>query len=230
MKYISNNKSIIKGLLTIFIYFILRFFTYLPLYLLNINPNSLSFNAKIIYLIIYEIIALSIILLILNKEIFNDFKDFKNKFKLYFKKYFVYWFLLLFLMITSNLIIQLIYPGSSSLNEDSFRNTFSYAPIYAFISACLFAPIIEELIFRMCIKKIVKNKYLFIFASSFIFGSLHIIGNISNSYDLLYLFPYLLPGLVLSYVYYSSNNIFTSIGIHFIHNTVLVIIQFLSSF
>lgn len=230
MKYISNNKSLIKGLTTIFIYFILNFFTYFPLYLLNINPNSLSFNGKVIYLIIYEIISFSIILLILNKEIVNDFKDFKNNFKLYFKKYFIYWILLLLLMIASNLIIQLIYPGSSSANESNFRNTFSYAPIYSFISACLFAPIIEELIFRMCIKKIFINKYLFIFASSFIFGGLHIIGNINNSLDLLYLFPYALPGLILSYVYYSSNNIFTSIGIHFIHNTILVFIQFLSSF
>ena len=221
----NDKKSILKGILGITIYFILEFFTYLPLYLLNININNLDIITRVIYLSLYQLITFLIIFIIFNKDIIKDFKYFKENFNILFKKYFKFWFLLLFLMITSNIIIQIIYPGSSSGNEDSIRSNFELVPIYTFISASLYAPFIEEIIFRMSIKKIFKNKYLFIILSGLIFGSLHLLGNINSAYDYLYLLPYCLPGFILAYVYYDSNNIFTSLGIHFIHNTVLLIIQ-----
>ena len=219
----NDKKSVIKGSITILIYFILEFFTYLPLYLLNINYNNLSLTSKVTYLLIYNLTLFLIIFLIYRKEIINDFKKFDSK--IFFKKYFMYWFILLGLMILSNLLIQVIYPGSSAGNEQTFRSNFVTAPIYSFISACIFAPFIEEMIFRMSFKKIFKNKYLFIILSGLVFGGLHVIGNITNNYDYLYLLPYCIPGFILAYVYYKSDNIFTSLSIHFIHNLVLLIIQ-----
>ena len=221
----NYKKSILKGLLAIFLYFILEFFTTLPLYLMNIKFNDLSLNSRVCYLLIYNLISVLIIFLIFRKEIINDFKVFKNNFKEFFKKYFKFWFILLSLMIISNVLIQTIYPGSSAGNEATFRENFVIAPIYSFISAVLIAPLMEELVFRMSFKKIFKNKYLFIIISGLIFGGLHVIGNINNPYDYLYLLPYCLPGFVLAYVYYESDNIFTSLGIHFIHNLFLIIIQ-----
>ena len=224
----NDRKSILKGILGLTVYFILEFFTYLPLYLLKIDVKSLSITDKVIYITIYEFLTLLIIFMLFNKEIVKDFKVFKQNFKEFFNKYFKYWFLLLFLMIASNIIIQIIYPASSSGNEDSIRSTFELAPFYTFISASLFAPFVEEMIFRMSIRKIFKNKYLFIILSGLIFGGLHLLGNINSPYDYLYLLPYCLPGFVLAYVYYKSDNIFTSLGIHFVHNTVLLIIQIFS--
>ena len=224
----NDRKSILKGILGLCLYFILEFFTYLPLYLLGIDANNLGITDRVLYITIYEFLTLLIIFMLFNKEIVKDFKIFKQNFKEFFNKYFKYWFLLLFLMITSNIIIQIIYPGSSSGNEDSIRSAFELAPFYTFISASLFAPFVEEMIFRMSIRKIFKNKYLFIILSGLIFGGLHLLGNINTPYDYLYLLPYCLPGFVLAYVYYTSDNIFTSLGIHFIHNTVLLIIQIIS--
>ena len=219
----NDKKSITKGLITIFIYFILEFFTLFPLYLLNIRINNLSIITKTFYLLTYSFITFIIIFIIYNKEICNDFKNFK--FKTFFKKYFKFWFILLFFMILSNLLIQVIYPGSNSINEESIRNTFKIVPIYSFISACFFAPFMEEMIFRLSIRKIFKNKYLFIILSSLIFGGLHVLGNSNNIYDYLYLLPYTISGVILAYVYYESDNIFNSLFIHFIHNTVLLILQ-----
>ena len=219
----NDKKSIIKGSLVIFLYFLLEFFTTLPLYLLNINFNDLSLNSKVCYLLIYSLISLLIILLIFRKEVTNDLKNFKLK--EFFIKYFKFWFILLSLMIISNLIIQIIYPGSSAGNEDTFRKNFVVAPIYSFISAALIAPLMEELVFRMGFKKIFKNKYLFILISGLVFGGLHVIGNINTPYDYLFLLPYCLPGIILAYVYYISDNIFTSLGIHFIHNLFMLIVQ-----
>lgn len=219
----NDRKSIIKGLITIFLYFILDFFTLLPLYIINIDINNLSIAFETFYLLTYNLITFIIIFMIYNKEISNDFKNFNLK--NFFKKYFKFWIILLTLMIISNLLIQIIYPGSSAANEDNFRSIFKIAPIYSFISACLFAPFKEEMVFRMSFKKIFKNKYLFIFISSIAFGLLHVIFSSNNYYDYLYLLPYFTSGIILSYVYYESDNIFTSLSIHFIHNTVLLILQ-----
>ena len=221
----NDKKSITKGSLVILVYFILEFFTTLPLYLLNISYSSLDINSKVIYLLIYNLFTISIIFLILNKEMLKDFKNFKNNFKYYFKKYIKYWPILLGSMILANIIVQAIYPGSSAGNEDSFRRNFAAAPIYSFLSACLYAPLIEEMVFRMGFKKIFKNKYLFIGISGLIFGGLHVIGNVNTNLDYLYLLPYCIPGFILAYVYYDSDNIFTSLGIHFIHNLALLILQ-----
>lgn len=219
------NNNYIKGIIILILYFVLSFSTALPLYLLNININSLSILAKSIYLIIYDLISIGIIFFILKKQIIENIKELKIKYKLFFKNYFLYWFLLLFLMISSNIIIQAIYPNSIAGNEESFRKIFMIAPIYSFIKASLLSPIMEELVFRMGIRNIFKNKYIFILASGTIFGLLHVIGNVNNPYDYLYLIPYSLPGFILAYVYYKSDNIFTSLFIHFIHNTFLLILQ-----
>ena len=219
----NDKKSIIKGSLTIFTYLFLNIFNTLPLYLFNIQLSTLT--SKVIYLLIYQICLLIIFFLIYKKDIIEDFKKFNIK--EFFNKYFKYWFILLFFMIISNLLIQLIYPGSTAVNEDNFRKNFELAPIYSFITASLIAPFIEEITFRMGIKNIFKNKYLFIILSGLIFGSLHVIGKINNGFDYLYLLPYCLPGFVLALVYYKSNNIFNSLFIHFIHNNVLLILQIL---
>lgn len=223
VKYMNDRKSITKGLSTIFIYFILEFFTTLPLYLLNIDINNLDINSKVVYLLIYNLLIFVIIFMIYSKEIQKDFKNFN--FKVFIKKYFKYWILLITLMFLSNLLIQIIYPGSSAGNETSVRNSFKVAPIYSLISACLFAPFIEEMIFRMSFRKIFKDKYLFIIISGLIFGFVHVFGNVSNSYDYLYLLPYCIPGFILAYTYFISDNIFNSLLIHFIHNTFLLILQ-----
>lgn len=221
----NNKKNILKGILVIIVYFFLEYNSYLPLKLLDIN--ELSFNNRIIYSFIYNIFICSIIIIILYKDFINDFKDFKKNYSNLINKYFKYWFLLFGLMVISNLIIQKIYPGSIAANEQNIQENLSKIPIYTIISACIFAPIIEELVFRMSIKKIFNNKYIFIIVSGLIFGSLHVINSLTNILDLLYLIPYCIPGFILAYVYYHSNNIFTSIFIHFIHNTFLVLVSLL---
>lgn len=219
-------KNSIKGFIAFILYFVFQIFKTYPFYLLNINYNLLSTNVKVTYSLIYDFIMIIIYILVFNKEIINNFKDFIKNFKFYFTKYFIYWFLLLSLMILSNKIIQVIYPNSIALNEESIRQSLVLLPFYTLISGILIAPIMEEIVFRFSIKKIFKNKFLFIFISGLVFGLMHLIGNVNNFYDLLYIFPYSIPGFILAYVYYDSDNICVSIMIHLIHNTVLLLLQF----
>ena len=101
--------------------------------------------------------------------------------------------------------------------------------ILTIILASIVAPILEELIFRLSLYKIFKKySYLFIFISGIVFGSMHVIGNISNIIDILYIIPYSIPGCIFAYTLVKSDNIFVPISLHFIHNTFSIIIQLLA--
>ncbi len=223
----NKTKSVIKGLVVFMVYMLLQLFQSLPLELLGIDITAMSLMSKVIYLALYEIIFFIIIISFFINDLKKDFIDLKKNHKEYFSKYLKYWFIMLGLMVLSNLIITLIYPSNVAGNEEAIRNNLTKAPIYTFLSATIFAPFVEELVFRKGFSEIFKNKYLYIFFSGFIFGGLHVFSSMTSIMDLLYLLPYCIPGFVFAYVYQKSKNIFIPIGIHFIHNGILMSLQIL---
>ena len=96
------------------------------------------------------------------------------------------------------------------------------------IITSIFAPFIEELIFRFSLRKIIGNrKYLFILVSGLLFGTAHVISYITGLSDLLYIIPYAIPGFTLAYVFVDSDNIYVPIGLHCLHNTLTLLLQLL---
>ena len=133
-------------------------------------------------------------------------------------------------MYVSNFIIIFITKDIAQ-NEQGVRALFAANPILTFILASLLAPILEELVFRLSIYKIIgKYKYLYIILSGLIFGSMHVLGNVSTWTDWLYLIPYSIPGCVFAYTLVKSDNIFVPISLHFIHNTFALLMQVIATF
>ena len=130
-------------------------------------------------------------------------------------------------MIMSNLFINVFVTDGIASNEEVLRETFKISPIYIYFSSVIFAPIVEELVFRQGLKNIFPNKILFILISGLVFGGLHVLTGYSNPTDLLYLIPYCAPGIAFAYILADSDNIFITIAIHCMHNGVLVALQFL---
>lgn len=227
---VKNNKKdwklAILGILAILTYFIFPILEIIPLQILGIDSKQMPTVIKAIYMLSYEMITLLVIMFILKDKINRDWQDMKKNHYQYFKKYFKYWFLILGLMMLSNLFILALDPNSSSGNEDTIRSIFTQMPIYMYLSAVVIAPLLEELIFRLSIRNIIKSTdWLFILISGLVFGSLHVIGNIETWVDLLYIFPYSMPGFIFAYILAKSDNIFVSIGLHFIHNGILMSLQ-----
>ena len=83
----------------------------------------------------------------------------------------------------------------------------------------------EELTFRKSIRNIFNNKIVFIIISSFIFGGLHVLTYDIKLLDLLYLIPYCAPGVAFAYILVKTDNIFNTISLHLIHNTILMTLQ-----
>lgn len=220
----KDIKEAFKGLIGFGIYLVMSYLKAVPLLLLNIDYNSWSTTSKSIYMIFYCIFMMIILYLLFRKELNSKFKEFVADRHAFFKKYINYWFLILGVMLVSNYIIYTTINGIAT-NEESIRETLEVAPVYTYFAAVIFAPFVEELVFRNCLRKIFKNKYLFIFISGFVFGGMHVFTSGMQLTDLLYLIPYCTPGFVFAYILVKSDNIFNTISIHFIHNFVLMTLQ-----
>ena len=127
-------------------------------------------------------------------------------------------------MMLSNYIINyIIIPNGISLNESGNRELlFNNKIIYSF-TLCILIPFLEEITFRLEFKKNIKNKYLFIFLSSFTFALLHILST-TKLIEILYIIPYIILGLNFTLTYNKTDNILSNIIAHIIHNTTIVLI------
>lgn len=216
--------NMLKGISVIVLYFTVSLFKTLPLALLNINYNNLSLLTKEIYSISIEVLMIVAIFLIFKKQFKNAFNDLKKNHLKYFQSNFKYYLLGVIIMMISNSLIMML-GGSSSDNENAVRSQFELAPIYTFISAVILAPIVEESVFRLSFRNIFKNNILFIAISSFIFGSLHLLGMFNHELFFLYLTAYCSVGVAFAYIMAKTNNIFVSMGLHFMHNGLLLSLQ-----
>lgn len=221
----SNNYIyILKGLGAIFVYFLVSFFRYVPLDILHISYESLTYTARIIYNLSAELFMILVIYLIFEKEISAAIQDLKKNHLTYFKKYFRVYLIGVFVMMLANLIITM-QGGSSSENETTIRTEFQMFPVYIYVSSVFLAPILEELVFRLGFRSIFKNNVLFITVSSLIFGGLHLIGMPLDALFPIYLISYCSCGVAFAYMLTKTNNIFVSIGFHFMHNGILMSLQ-----
>lgn len=221
----KDRENILIGITVFLLYFVQSLFQDLPLKLIGIDYYQMSLNSKIIYLLCYEFVFILILFLIYRKRFTNDFKDYIKNFKTYTRKYIEYWALAFGLMILSNLVIVNVFPTSVATNQENVNAVMNVAPLYMFISAVIYAPIIEETIFRLSIRNIFKNDTLFIIISGLIFGGLHVFGSFEKLVDLIYIIPYSIPGFVFAYTLVKSKNIFVPMSLHFFHNGFTMIMQ-----
>lgn len=219
-KYLKNS---LIGILVILTYFLIP--TFLKTLIQSIARYPLNENITVILSIIIEILTISIIIIIFNKKIKENYIDLKQNHKEYFSTYFKYYLIGLAIMYIANAILIFGLKGGISGNEETIRNILQVHPIYIYISAVLIAPSVEELVFRGAIKNIIPNNIIYILSSGLIFGGMHLIGNITSIIDLLYIIPYSSLGIAFAYIYSKTDNIFVTMLLHTMHNGILISIQ-----
>lgn len=227
-KLFGASKNIAKGFLAIIIFFTLSAtgILYIPLYILDMKYSDTFLT---IYSILANFLIIFIIIRIFKIELEESFKDFIVKIKYYFKEYLKYWIIAYLLMIASNILIQ-PFIGGMAKNEKAVQGIIQTDPFYALVATVIIAPLLEELIFRFSIRKIIYNDWVFIVLSGLVFGSMHIIGQATCWQDWLFILPYGIPGSVFAYAYVKSKNIFVPIMLHAIHNGFSVSLQILLLF
>ena len=132
-------------------------------------------------------------------------------------------------MYITNLIITRILNLNIADNEISVRNFINISPLLMIFNTCIYSPITEELAFRKSIKDCTSNKWTYIITSGLLFGLLHITSYINNPLGILYLIPYGAFGISFAALYYKTNNIYSTITIHAMHNILAITIYLLGA-
>ena len=157
-------------------------------------------------------------------KIIGDFKNLTKNFGLYVKYDLPKVGLMFVSMAGANILRMIITNNVSSVNQDAVE---SLPKLIMFILAVLWAPVVEEVVFRGTIRRFIKNNILFIIISAVLFGSMHAI-NEANIINIIFTtLPYAAIGGWLAYIYYKTDNIANNIMIHAIWNFFMVILSFL---
>ena len=234
MNNVNIKNKFKPTMLFIVLFLLMLIFPYIPLEIFRIDLDKLSFNYKVLYNFMCDIGFMIILFMIYKNELIIKFKEYFKNFRENINTTFKYYLIGFLVMIISNIVIVLFFKNASANNEEAVRTLIDKAPLYMIFSVSIYAPFVEEIIFRKGIKDSVMafsnnkfTKYLFILISGILFGSMHVIGSVTSAYDYLYIIPYSALGISFAALLYKTDNIFSTITIHSIHNTASIILYFM---
>lgn len=212
----SNFKSTwFYALLTTLGLIIYQIFVYAGVYgFTNDEPVS--------YMLTYSIVLITLIIK-KRKSLLEDAKRLKSD-VLGKTRHIILMFILFYsLTLLSNYIIYQC-VGNIADNENYLREVFVSNPILMGLSITLLGPIMEELIFRYPYQNVKTNKNIKFIIYTLVFASFHILSATSIQ-GLLFIIPYIFLSLSISYSYFKTNNIYTSMFFHIINNTISVLVM-----
>ncbi len=230
MKKTKLETKLFYILRTILLFILFFSVSSIPIIIFKIDINKFSDLQLLLYSFACDIVFLIIIVLCYFKTLKKDFKPYFKNFLTNLEEGFKYYIIGLATMIVSNLIITFLLGGIAE-NEESVRSMIDTLPFLMIIEVSLYAPFAEELLFRKSIRDAISNKWLYIFVSGFIFGALHVISSVdsNNLLNLLYLIPYCSLGFSFAYIYAKTNNIYSTICIHSLHNTATILLYLIGA-
>ena len=213
-----SKKELIGAAIIFFVYFSQFIWgDYLP-----INDKLISALISICFYVIIFILVFSLF----GDKLINDFKKLIKNFNVYIEYDLPKYGLMILSFLVINLICILITNNATSVNQEAVE---SLPKLVMFILAVLWAPIVEETVFRGVIRRFIDTKWVFIILSAFIFGFMHATGEGSLFEIIFTTIPYATLGGWLAYIYYKTDNLANNIMIHAIWNLFAVIISFFVS-
>lgn len=221
----EKTKYIIRGIIVFFIFLYSTYFQLIPIYLFHLNIHKISNSTQVILSTFSSVMVMIILFFIYRKELKLEFKVFRSNFIENMDIAFKYWLLGLVIMMISNFIINFFFKAGGANNEELLQKLIRALPWLMVIDAGFIAPFNEEIVFRKVLKDICNNKYVFVFLSFILFGGAHVFSHATNILDYLYIIPYGALGASFAITYQKTNTVFSSMTMHMIHNTILVILS-----
>ena len=220
----DNVKPIIKLIIRIVLFFNLSLVIAYIFKLVGINYNYFNYFDYACLNTFIELIMFVVVLLFYKKYLKKDLVLFKLNKKDYIKKIISYFLIFLVVkygvaLFSSLLLVMLGSDLVTSENQETVVTLAKTMPFMMMISTSLLAPFVEEGIFRLGIKKVINNKYLFILVSGLVFGFMHIFPTELPLYvALIESLNYVTMGLLLAYIYNETDNIYVVVIIHALNN------------
>ncbi len=225
--------NILKLIFCLICFFLTGTFIIYCLKILKVDLTNISLKAEVFLQFIISLFIMLIFIIVYRSDIKKDFnvlKKNKSKYISYIIKMFILFFIIKYLVtFLSAIIIQFLnydIESVSSMNQTLIEEYLKQSPILMAISCAILAPFYEEVLFRLGLKKVIKNKYIFVIISGSIFGLMHVFPleeGVTLTLGLIQSISYVTMGLFLAYIYQKTDNIFCSIGLHFLNNFISII-------
>lgn len=210
----------IKSVSIILFYFFIMFI--FP-EIIDIFIKNFSLHLTMLFNIIIDLILLILVFFLFFPDIQKQLKIFGQKIKLYLPKIFLAYAISLLLMLGTNIIIMIIKGDVQESVNQLLLNQFPFW--FLFLTAVIYAPIVEETVFRYALRNIINSDKIFIIISAISFGLLHTIGQEATIFDTILLaIPYMAMGYVLAKTYVKTNNITSNMTLHALNNLIAVIV------
>lgn len=220
----DNVKNIFKLIISFVLFFNLSLVIAYIFKLVGINYSDFNYIDYACLNTFIELIMFVVVILFYKKYLKKDLVLFKLNKKDYIKKIISYFLIFLVVkygvaLFSSLLLVMLGSDLVTSENQESVVTLAKTLPFMMMISTSLLAPFVEEGIFRLGIRKVINNKYLFILVSGLIFGFMHIFPTELPLYvALIESLNYVTMGLLLAYIYNETDNIYVVVIIHALNN------------
>ena len=190
---------------------------------------------------VYDLLSLFVYLFMIIVSIYFAFPVLKEsyqnkpKFKKLIENVLLTFVALYFISALSNILIYILTGLQESANQNQVIDAFMQNPALIIFTTIVYAPIVEEIVFRGAIFRGLRSKTSFIPAaiiSGLLFGLIHVFDSLiqGNILDILYIFVYGSLGFVFCYAYEKNNSIYASIALHFINNFIGIIGIILTTF
>lgn len=173
---------------------------------------SLSRLASLSIVALMFLLALILFLPELKRDVpafFCHFRDYCGFFFPKFGIFFIFYFMMA-LTITATV-------GEASANQSALLTV--PLPLLAF-SALIYAPVVEEILYRGFVRRLIPGEKSFILLSGLLFGLIHMLHPGQDLGQMLYLVEYAFIGVFLAYLYAKSDNICVSMLGHFCFNFI----------
>ncbi len=221
----NSNKLNKKNRRLILITYFLMMLIIFPL-IFELIKNIYHFSADNMMVVnfIYTTLIMFLIIYWAKDILIEDFKKLKKfNFKTIGTIFGIY--LVMFLI---NGVINMIMMkiGAVSDNQEVLNLLLNESKLFFVFSAVIFAPIVEEIVFRLAIFRSTYDKHpiLAMVISSFLFGLMHVIGS-KSLINYLFILTYINMGFWMAYTYRKNDNLFASIFIHFLNNGIATLIM-----
>ena len=226
-EFINKNISIIKVVIAFILFFSSYYIQTFLVTLFNINLKNITTKQSTIISCIASGIITLLLIILYRKELINEWKIFRKDISDNLDIGFKYWMIGLFIMVTSNLMITFVFKAGQANNEEAVQKMISAVPYLTLLSAGIFAPITEEIVFRKTFKDIIKNKIIYVLVAGIVFGYLHV-SSAESLEQALYIIPYSSLGICFAISYTKTDTIYTSMSMHMLHNIILTLFSILT--
>lgn len=203
----------------------------LMLFIMSAFQLSLESNElNAVFQFVFDLILILFTVVVLRNELKEQFVDLKNRGFYKIASYAVMGLPLLYLgSFLGNIISALCSGGSTqSVNQTQIETLAAQVPVLMIVSVTIFAPILEESLFRLVLftGSYPVNRWFAYLVSGGLFGFLHVFSSVfaGNFKEIFMVFPYLLMGFGLCYVYEKADNIYASMLTHGIMNFISIML------